>query len=68
LMTLYDDHRFRQQRPDQITLDTIEYIRTEPLVKAVLTGHLHFNHQAKLTESIPQVLVGCTDIRVITIK
>ena len=63
----YDDHRRRQQTPDEITLRTVEYIRTCPLIRAVLAGHVHYSHIAKLNEDAPQIITAVTDVRVITV-
>lgn len=41
----YDDHRFRQQCPDDITLEAAEYIAGEPAVRALFTGHLHQSYE-----------------------
>ena len=41
MMASYDDDRFRQQRPDEDTLAFIDYVVRQPLIRAVLAGHLH---------------------------
>jgi len=64
----YDDHRFRQQKADDITRCTVDYIRSEPLIKAILTGHLHFSCDAILREGVPQLIVSTTDVNLITIR
>ncbi len=45
MMQDYDDHRFRQQCPDEITIEATDYIANEPMIKALFTGHLHFSHE-----------------------
>ena len=45
MMSDYDDHRFRQQCPDDITIEATDYIANEPMIKALFTGHLHFSHE-----------------------
>lgn len=67
LMGHYDDHRRRQQRPDEITERTVAYIKSEPLIRGLLAGHVHYSHVAKLREGVPQIITGLTDIRVITV-
>lgn len=67
-MQHYDAYRFQQQRPDKTTLETIAYIKAEPLFKAVLAGHVHFNYEGKLKEGVPQLITSLTDMRVITVK
>lgn len=39
----YDDHRFRQQCPDDITAEVADYIANEKTIRALFTGHLHFS-------------------------
>ncbi len=63
-----DEHRYKQQKPDEITLETCEYIRNQPAIKAVLTGHLHCTYDGIITEGVPQLITGCTDVRVITVS
>lgn len=66
LMTGYDEYRFRQQRSDADTMAFIDYIYTQPLIKAVLAGHLHFNYETRLPSGIMQYVTGggyCGDTR-----
>ena len=67
LMGHYDDHRRRQQTPDEITERAVAYIKSEPLIKALLAGHVHYSLVTKLREGAPQIITGVTDIRVISI-
>ena len=54
----YNEFRAVQQRPDAPTLRMIEYIKSEPAIKAILTGHLHFNFESNLTDTLPQFVTG----------
>ena len=54
----YSEFRAVQQRPDDATLRFIEYVKQEPLIKAVLTGHLHFSFESYLTPTLPQYVTG----------
>ena len=54
----YDEFRAVQQRPNEATLRMIDYIKREPLIKAILTGHLHFSFESRLTETLPQFVTG----------
>ena len=54
----YNEFRAVQQRPDGPTLQMIDYIKSEPLIKAILTGHLHFSFESKLTDSLVQYVTG----------
>ena len=65
MMRCYPEDRYVQQLADEVTLEMMEYIAKEPLVKAILTGHLHFNYEGVYAGRIPQIVVGCTDARVV---
>ena len=67
-MRMYPAHRFEQQRADGITLRTVEYIREEPLIKALVTGHLHFNYEGLFAGRIPQIVTSCVDVRLLEIE
>ena len=62
----YSDHRFRQQKADESTIATCEYIKNEPLIQALLVGHLHYNFEDPLTETLTQYMTGVDTIREIT--
>lgn len=66
LMGDYDDHRFRQQKADECTRRTYEYILSEPLIRAAVTGHLHSDYEGTLPSGIPQIITSDTTIRIIT--
>ena len=63
----YDDHRRRQQTPDEVTLRTVEYIRSCPLIRGILAGHVHYSHVARLREDAPQIITAVTDIRIMEV-
>ena len=54
----FSEFRAVQQRPDAPTLRMIEYIKSEPLIKAILTGHLHFNFESEVAPGLPQFVTG----------
>ncbi len=54
MMTTYDDYRFRQQRPDEDTLAFIDYVYGQPLVRAVIAGHLHHSWIGPLPNGVTQ--------------
>ena len=56
-----------QQLADETTLEVIEYIKTQSLIKALITGHLHFNYEGTFAGRIPQIVTACTDARLIEI-
>lgn len=59
----YSEYRFRQQCPDDLTLETMKMIKNSPAVKAILTGHLHFNFESEVAEGIPQLVTGLGTLR-----
>ncbi len=65
LLKLYPPDRYIQQKADKITEETVEYIKTCPSIKAVLSGHMHFDFESMLTEALPQYVTGMTTARVI---
>ena len=54
----YSEFRAVQQRPDEPTLRFIDYVKSEPLIRCILTGHLHFSFESSLTPSLPQFVTG----------
>ena len=67
-MSHYSSERFTQQLADEITLETVAYIKNEPMIKAVFAGHLHCNFDGNLTTRIPQILTSNEDIRIVTLR
>ena len=65
-MQSYSDHRYRQQRADTITKETVAYIKSESLIRALLIGHMHYDLEDAVTETLTQYLTGCETIREIT--
>lgn len=65
LMRCYPEDRYVQQLPDEVTLEMMDYIAREPLVKAILAGHIHASCETVYAGRIPQLTVGCVDARVI---
>lgn len=65
LMGFYSDHRYRQQRADAITHETVEYIRSSPWIKAILAGHLHYNYEGTVADRITQIVTGTKALRLV---
>lgn len=59
LMQNYDDHRFRQQVCTPQTQRFIDYMLSQPLIKAVVAGHKHFSHESPLKNGVMQYITGC---------
>ena len=58
LLACYPPDRYRQQKPDAVTLETIACITASPFVKAIVAGHLHIFHDGALDCGIPQYVTG----------
>jgi len=58
LIQNYSPERYTQQAASPLDFEIIEYIKAQPLVKAVLAGHLHFFHQSELCDGVTQY-VAC---------
>ena len=54
----FSEYRAVQQRPDEPTLRMIDYIKNEPRIIAVLTGHLHFSFESRLDGGKMQYITG----------
>lgn len=67
LMADYSEHRYRQQKEDAVTHEAYEFIMQCKNIKAILSGHLHKNFVAMLTEGCEQLVTGCGTVREIYI-
>lgn len=67
LMKDYPEYRYRQQLADKVTIETVEYIKEQKLIKAILCGHLHDDISSRFGDK-PQFITGIGSIREITIK
>ena len=69
LMTGYSEYRYRQQKADEITLETVDYIKRQPLIKAIFCGHIHeFVSETKLTETITQYVSNFENVRLVDVE
>lgn len=55
LLETYPPDRRAQQTPDAPTLRAIEYIHSEPMIKAIIAGHTHHNFEETLPNGVPQI-------------
>jgi len=46
------------QQEDPVTREFIEYLRHEPLLKAILAGHEHMTLQDRFSETAEEYVVG----------
>lgn len=58
LMSGYSDYRYRQQKPTEATSEFVRYLKKQPLIKAVLAGHLHHHHESVLFGQTVQYVTG----------
>ncbi len=69
MMQGFSEYRYRQQKPDAVTTEMFEFIKNEPLIKAVFTGHLHkLNIETRLTDDKMQYISGFDDVRSVEIE
>lgn len=67
-MKVYPENRYRQQKADKPTLQTVEYIETSGKISAILAGHMHTDYECTIKGNIPQIVTGIGTVRKITIK
>ena len=68
LMKNYSEYRYRQQRADDVTLETVEYIKNQPLIKAIFCGHLHdFVSETNLTDDVKQYVSNFDNVRLVEV-
>ena len=53
-----DEWRAIEIRPRGITTEMAAFIKSQPLIKAVLAGHIHFNFVSELAPGMPQFITG----------
>ncbi|MBQ9873341.1 MAG: metallophosphoesterase [Thermoguttaceae bacterium] len=58
LMETYPGGRFEQQRTNETTAKFIAWLKEQPLLKAILCGHLHENFDGPFTENVRQYVAG----------
>lgn len=69
LMKNYSEYRYRQQKADDITLETVDYIKSQPLIKAIFCGHLHdFVSETHLNNHITQYLSNFDRVRLVDVE
>ena len=63
LMTGYAKDRYVQQKADDVTFATCDYIKNEPLIKAILCGHLHEDYVDTIHDGLKQYVTHITSLR-----
>ena len=67
-MSDYSEKRFAQQRADAVTRETVEYIKSQPLIRGVFVGHIHRDFEAPLSPTAIQYATGMQTMREIKIR
>ena len=57
-LTSVDNQQHKNQLEDKTTADFIAYLKTEPLLKGILAGHVHFTVQERFSPTATQFVVG----------
>ena len=53
-----DEWRAIEIRPRGVTTEMVSFIKEEALIKAVLSGHVHFSFESLLSPGMPQYVTG----------
>lgn len=67
VLATYTPWQVYEQKADAQTLEACAYIRSEPLIKYVICGHLHLNHETQTAGEIKQIVTGLDTLREITV-
>lgn len=60
LLGRYSEERRRQQTPDETTLRFMEYVKNQPAIKVLVTGHRHINDESMIGNRLPQFVTHGT--------
>ena len=52
---LQKSERRLQQNPDRATLEMIDYIKSEPMIRLIVAGHVHRNFEEPLDNGVMQI-------------
>ena len=58
LLLPYSEYRAYQQRPTADTMRFVDYVQSQPLVKCLLTGHMHVPFVSTLPGGAVQIVAG----------
>ncbi len=68
LCASYPVYRRMQQTADGVTREAVRYIESEPLIKAVFAGHMHYDAECMLTPALPQFVTDVATFRTVTVE
>lgn len=67
VLATYTPWQVYEQKADEQTLEACAYIRSQELIKYVICGHLHFDHETQDPTEIKQIVTGLDTLREITV-
>ena len=67
VLATYTPWQVCEQKADEATLQACAYIRSQKLIKYVICGHMHFNHETQSPAQIRQLVTGLDTLRQITV-
>ena len=67
VLATYSPWQVYEQKADEVTLQACAYIRSQKLIKYVICGHMHFNHETQSPTQIRQLVTGLDTLRQITV-
>lgn len=67
VLATYTPWQVYEQKADDVTLQACAYIRSQKLIKYVICGHMHFNHETQSPTEIRQLVTGLDTLRQITV-
>ena len=68
VLATYGPWQVYEQKADEQTLEACQYIRSQELIKYVICGHLHLNHETQTPGEIKQIVTGLDTLREITVR
>ena len=68
LLASYPAGRRIQQTPDGVTREACRYILSEPRIKAIFAGHMHYDAECMLTPDLPQFVTDVATFRTVTVE
>ena len=58
LKEIKDTSGWKESYKDSVTSDFVSYLKSQPLLKGILAGHLHFDVQDRFSPSAMEYVVG----------
>ena len=68
LMEGWEDGWIEHQRSDAVTAEFYDLVVSTPRIKAIFTGHEHFDFVSQLTPTLKQYVTDCTQGRIVEVR